>query len=288
MKRKWMWALAALPLVLGLVVAKRLADKRPRLIARGLDISGVTISPDGKRIIVRGDKGVKSQVIHLDNGPQFSIPGDANSHFFFSPDATKIYQLNTEWEKPETKQHVAVFHKELEVRDAYSGRLKGQFRFANDANLYGVTWQSDELIAESPRQTWHFDLGTLRVRNIQKQNRTQAHADLCPDGRTLYWLTSGKMHALSNAWEVADLNTGKILRNGAKFGETIIQFSADGHTALWFRYDGKGYEVVARDTRTGIEKWRLRGPQSPAIALSPDESALYEARPNGELWKWPR
>ncbi len=285
MKRKWMWAVATLPLVVGFVVAKRLVDKRPRVVARDVDASALIISRDEKRAVTRGNAAEWSHVIDLDDGSQFSIPGDINSHNFFSPDGKKIYQLNTEWEH----QGSAKFHDVFVVRDSASGHTEGQYRFASGADLYGIWWDGDEIIAESPRQTWHFKARSLRLVSTQKQHRAQKYAILCPDGQTIYWdHQTDSMGAAPNVWEFADLHTGKIQWSESRFGSGVpLEFSSDGRIVLWSGGVQQS-EIIARDTRNGTEQWRLRGPQSDVIALSPDQSAIYEARPNGELWKWPR
>ena len=285
MKRKWMWMLAVVSLFAGFVVAKRLADKRPRLVVRDVDASQLIFASDGTKMVARGNASAWSHIVDLSDGSQFSVPGDVNSRNFFAPDGAKLYQLNTEWENPNGGK----FHDVLVVRDAHTGRTEGEFRFASGANLYGAWWHNNEIIVESPRQTWHFRARDLRLVGTQKQRRTQAYAILCPDGRTLYWLqTTDAMGATPDVWKFADLNSGKILWSDSKFGSSMREFSVDGHTSLWSDNAEEQIEVVARDTRTGAEKWRLRGPQSSVVALSPDQSAVYEARPNGELWKWPR
>lgn len=48
-----------------------------------------------------------------------------------------------------------------------------------------------------------------------------------------------------------------------------------------------GTVCVARDTQTGSELWRLKAPNSPIFALSPDGKTLAEAKPNGQIFLWP-
>ena len=180
------------------------------------------------------------------------------------------------------------FYNILLVRDANSGRIEGKFRFPRNAELYGVWWHEEEIIAESPYQTWHFEPRTLHLVSTQRQHRTQtwswrkqAYCDLCPDGQTLHCM---RLYTR----EYIDLRTGKTLwkesNDSRKGGENTVGYSANGRTVLMH----KDKDVIARDTRTGKEQWRLRGLQSSVIALAPDQSAIYEARQNGELWKWPR
>lgn len=284
MKRKWMLALATLPLIILLVFAWRLADKRPQLVARDLKVAELWISPDGKSIVTHGDWSPKSHIIRLDGGSQVSIP-TSNSEFFFSPDGTKLYQLNFEFEPQGEK-----FHQTLVLYDAASGRREGRFQFARSVLLYGALWRDGEVVVESDRQTWHFEARSLRLLGTQKRNKlAQRIATLCPDGETIYWpIGQGKWNTSPYIWTFADLRTGRILwSDGPKpVDVTPVGFSGDGRIVLWSGGKSNG-EVVARDTRTGVEKWRLRGPQSSVIALSPDASAVYEAR-DGKLWKWPR
>lgn len=284
MKRKWLWLLAGVPLVVGLVLARRLADKRPRLVARGLKVSEMAISPDGKRIVVQGNWSAKSRIIRLDDGSQVSIPS-SSSAFFFSPDGTKLYQLNFEFEHQGES-----FHQTLVLYDADSGRVEGRFQFERGLNLYGALWRDGEVVAESPRQTWHFEAHGLRLSGTQKRQPARRNATLCPDGKTLYWRSEEeRMSTTPMTLYFADLGSGKILWQGklALVGGMPLGFSVDGRTVLFSDGKRKG-EVIARDTRTGAEQWRLRGPQSSVLALAPDQSAVYEARGNGELWKWRR
>ena len=174
--------MAVVPLIVGFVLAWRLAEKRPRLVARGFNVVDLVISPDGKRAVGQSNGATLNHVVDLDDGFQSSIAGNYSRNSF-SPDGKKIYQLNTEWENPKSREIYDV----LVLCDADSGRTKNQFRFASGANLYGVWWHSNELIAESPRQSWYFDARTLRLIRTEKQRRTQTYAFLCPDGQTLYW-----------------------------------------------------------------------------------------------------
>ena len=284
MKRKWIWSLAALPLIIFWVVAKPLADKRPQLVARDVDATGLVISPDQSKALARGIAA--THIVNLKDGSQISIPGNDNSRNFFSPDGKEIYQLSTEREK----QHPDKYRDSLVVRDADSGRAQGQFQFANNANLYGVWWHGNEIIAESPRQTWHFDANTLRLLNAQPQHRTLQNralqsVTLCPDGKT-----GAKIEEFgTDFYKFFDLDSGKMLWKLSNEEAMPSQFPPDGAVVLTQKILTRNIgDFIARDLRTGAEKWRLRGPQSSVLALAPDESAIYEARENGELWKWPR
>ena len=90
MKRKWMWALAAFAVVAGFVFAKRLADKRPRLVMRGVNASALVVSPGEKRVLSRGSSFVATHVFSLKDGSYIYMPGDINSRQIFSPDGKKI------------------------------------------------------------------------------------------------------------------------------------------------------------------------------------------------------
>ena len=286
MNRKWMGALAALLVVGAFVFAKSLADKRPRLVARDVDASDLVISPEGKRLVANANGANSSHVIDLENGLQFSISNVSYPRSSFSPDGKKIYQLNTEWENPNSQKIYDV----LVLWDAYSGRKEGQFRFASGDNIYGAWWSGNEIIVESAQRTWHFEARTLRLKTVQKQYRKATYAVLCPDGQTFYW--NGEAEAKGEKpgfTEFADLRTGKMLWIWSQPDcDTLLGFSVDGGTVFGMSGLENQHEIVARETRTGKEKWRFRGPQYTVMALAPDESAIYEARPNGELWKWPR
>ena len=276
MKRKWIWGLAAVPVIIGFAFAQRLADKRPRLVARGVATSTLTVSPDGKKVLVNGNR-----IVNLGDGSQIIISGDVSSRSYFSPNGKKILQFNSERDTPQSEQS----HNVLVLVNSNSGQRQGSFSFADILNVHGVWWNGDEIIAESPDQTLVFETRSLRLVHKQTQRRKNWYGFLCPDGHTIYWPSAG---VAPEILEFADLNTGKILwsRTQVSSGNPLA-FSPDGKTVLWPDDTRKG-GVVALNTRTGKEKWRMHGPQSSVLALSPDESAIYEARPNGELWKWPR
>ena len=288
MKRKRVWVLAALLLCVVFACAKWLANKRPLLVGSGLDISEMTVSPDGERIVVPDKWGMKSQIIRLVDSSRISIPISTSASYFFSPDGTKLYQRNFYLDFDEQGES---FHHTLVLYDAASGRVEGRFQFKRGVNLYGAAWRDGEVVAESARQTWHLAPSTLQLTSTQPRQSPHHSASLCPDGQTLYWRGDwlngqARMGVNADTWSFADLNSGEILWNDPqRLGP--LGFSTDGRTVLFFDSRGES-KIIARDTRTGAEKWRLRGPQSPIIALSPDQSAIYEARSNGELWEWPR
>ena len=86
MKRKWVWGLAALPLVIGLVVAKPLADKRPKLVARGFEASALKFSPNGKLLFAQFAAERFGKGIVLSDKSRFKTPEFNNlaTAFFFT------------------------------------------------------------------------------------------------------------------------------------------------------------------------------------------------------------
>ena len=287
MKRKGILVVAVLPLVIGLFVAKRLADKRPNVVTHGVGFKSakfLAISPNGERMFVwpyvapsDPNHDSSAQIVSLCDGSRVDVPVDSlDSDWFgafFSSDSQRIYQLSFHNDMIGDKGVDLV---RISARD---GRKKKEFLFAEVNEFYGFYARGNEVIAESPHRTWHLNANHLQILTLQTRNRSPDldYGLLCPDGKTV-------MKPNYYPDEFRDLETGKLLW---RLPEEIPQnpkFSPDGRTLL----TQKNGEVIARDTRTGIEKWRLRGPQSSVLALAPDESAIYEARENGELWKWPR
>ena len=309
MKRNWMWLLAVVPLFAGFVFVTfmvdersqttgerlQVADKRsplilkhPKLVTRGLDFSDLVISPTGEKAVVRGNFGSDgdwSRIVNLNDGSKISAPGSVLARNIFSPDGKRICQLDVEMEKPTSDE----FNDVLVLSDASTGKTEKKFHFAPGANLYGFWWQGGEITVESPRQTWRFEARELRL--VSTQTRRRKHnANLCPDGKTLYWeRTTDKTGVAPVTWSFADVNTEKILWSDTPITEAggPTGFSVDGRVVLWKDVQAPN-DIIARDIRTGAEKWRFRGPKSSVVALAPDNSALYEVRENGELWKWPR
>ena len=284
MKRKWVWALAIVPVVTAFIFAWRLADKRPRLVARGFKTAEVMIAPDGKKIVAFGGWSAHGQIVRLGDGSR--TPLSSGEPSFFSPDGSQLYQLNFEMENGGKGVHCT-----LVLCDADSGRKRARHQFESGVVLYGASWQGGEIVAESARQTWHLDARTLRIISTRKRafKLSPRNATLCPDGET-FWFRDGENRiGMPMIVKFVDLRTGQelwqaepVMKRGTPLG-----FSGDGRTVL-LSDNREPMEIIARHTRTGAEKWRMRGPQSFVLALAPDQSAIYEARTNGEIWKWPR
>ena len=278
MKRKWIWGLAIVPLIIGFIVAKSLADKRPRLVARGVNAKNLSmsISPDGKWLYTAG------RTIEVAGNASFQFPlseTDFDGPTFFCENGTRLCQFS--YEIPPCGFGVSC-HSVLSLRSARSGKVISRFDFPDSdstINVYGASLQGNEIVVESQQKTWRFQVKNLRFLSLQKRQRTLPAAGLCPDGKTLY-----RGVIATKTLEFRDLHTEKLLWTIPQEISRSPQFSFDGALFLMRK---KG-EIIAYDTRTGKENWRFHGPQSSAIALSPDQSAIYEARPNGELWKWPR
>lgn len=48
-----------------------------------------------------------------------------------------------------------------------------------------------------------------------------------------------------------------------------------------------GQHCIARDLKTGVQKWKVQKPNSSIFALSPDGKTFAERRPDGQIWLWP-
>lgn len=247
-------------------------------MARDIAATDLTISADGTQLFARDNSQHFGQVLNLQHGSRANVrASDFNFTPIFSADKTRIYQLQVNvnmnngkpWDIPPA----------LLAHDINSGKIKAIFDFSSEEDhFYGAFLQGDIVTVESKNKTWHLDSRNLQIISVEKQNRPVTYAILCPDSRTLYDVVTGD----DARWEFTDLESGKLLwqkRTGALAG-----FSVNGQDCLW-QEDG---EVIVCDTRTGAEKWRLRGPQSAVLALSPDENAVFEARSDGKLWRWPR
>ena len=285
MKRKWLWALVALPLIVGFVFAKRLADKRPQLMARGIDGSNMLISSDGEWLFAPLEISdfVTGRLFGFDGQPlKFAPSHDSRPGVLTSIAA--LHRINVDGKSRQkseaTLEEVSFYAGEVKL-GATKKPDKKRFIFpGRDEDLYGVCVRDGEIIVESRLDTWHLNAKNLHVLREQKRQRALSHATLCPDGKTLFY----DLDSEKGIYQFSDIETAKPLwkrQFGARYN---LRFSLDGRLLV----TSENGVVIARDTRTGVEKWRLRGPQSPYIALAPDESAIYEARKNGELWKWPR
>ena len=279
MKRTWMWGLAALPVVVGLVFAQALADKRPRLVARGVVTSFLKFSPDGRLLFAHSPAQTFGVTIALKDGSRTQIPGDYNPETaFFSSDSRRIYEIFSLSEV--NMEGIDVYYR-IVGHDARDGKSATKFAFPSTGLLEDAYVRGDQIVVESSAKIWYLNARDMKVTGAQsrKQHLSSVHL-LCPDGQTV----CRRNQVPTDVWEFVDLPTGKLLWKLPLDDTGYPIFSSDGRLTL----RKSGDQVIARDTRTGAEKWRLRGPQSSVIALAPDQSALYEARENGELWKWPR
>ena len=300
MKRKWMLSLAALPLIVGLVVAKSLADENSRLVARDIFADAKLIfSADEKRVLAVRDESaygrISAQIVELPGESRVEVLTDSIDAFlFFSPNGQWVYQLDLDsyygstddlgmdYRRPTPDEKIGIVG-----RDALHDQSKATIRFTfpgSDKDFYGAYLHGREIIVESRQRTWHLDANDLQILSSQPRKRKLTYVRLCPDGETLCHRVYRKVDNGTDFWEFLDLKTGKPLWKMPDDNTGFPQLSSDGQLLL----KNKNGEVIARDTRTGAEKWRFRGPQSSVVALSPDQSAVYEARENGELWKWPR
>ena len=285
MKSKWIWSLAALPLVVGLFVAKPLADKRPVLVARGIDGSNLLVSSDGEWLFAKYTDStyIIGRVIGFDgNSLKFAQPSDSRLCVLSSIAA--LYRINVDSvsrKKSEGTLEELSFYSDESNFGATENPDKARFVFpGRDEDFYGVRVRNQEVIVESRLQTWHLDAKSLHVIRTQKRNRALSQMTLCPDGKTLFH----DLDSEKGIYEFADIETAKPLWRRQLGALYNLHFSLDGCLLVAL----ENGVVIARDTRTGKEKWRLRGPQSSYFALAPDQSAIYEARSNGELWKWAR
>lgn len=287
MKRKWIWALTALLLSVGFVLVKRVADKRPRvmardvetptlvvspiaderaiLVARDVEASLLEVSPDGQLLFAHSEAQQSATVIGLKEDLRVVIPVDYNPvSAFFSADSRRIYEI---YNQPDVNADGIDVHFRISGHDARTGKSAREFVFPLSENIYGAYARGTEILVESKQKTWRLDERTLRVLGTRPQKRTTFDETLIPDGKTLFTLD-----AQHNTFKFKDLITHKLLWQ-IRDNEWNSVFSPDGRTVL----TQKNNEIVARDTRTGDEQWRLRGPQSSVVALSPDEKTLYRS-----------
>ena len=302
MKRKTMVLLAVTPLIFGLIVAKRLADKRPRLVARlttqlpspkgstrWTHAIALFVSPDGRHLFARDGYGF-GQHIDLSAGSPIAFPlvvpiTDISYGVWFSPDNQSIYMVSG-YKPKGTGGQESAWHRSIVARDARSGKLKRQFvlplRIQLNGNpFYGLRVSGDQTVVESRGKTWRLDANMLQLIGTQARQRPLTWVQLCPDGQTGYRFLAV---AQSSGMEFFDLQSGRSLWKTARLARYPAPFSADGRLVL----TQENGVIFARETRTGKEQWRFQGPQSDVLALAPDQSAIYEARTNGQLWKWPR
>lgn len=277
MKRKWIWVLAIAPLIVGFVFARRLANKRPQLLGRHMAAWHLLPSSDGEWLFVQYRDS------DIDNGRIVGMNGDlkpSDSSLYVLPSLAMIQRVRTVKNSEGLLEGVSFDPTDFDS-NAPENRDKKRFMFlgARD-DLYGACVRSEEIVVESRQQTWHLDSRNLHILATQKRKRSLTNVLLCPDGKTLIDDIDGE----KGIYQFIDLETEKPLwkrRLGAYYN---LNFSFDGRLLVVL----ENGVVIARDTRTGVEKWRLRGPKSWVLAVSPDESTVYEARENGELWKWPR
>lgn len=200
MKRKWIWVVAAAPLVVGLVFAKRLADKRPRLVALDVDTSALVISPvadnpailmardiyasllevspDGQLLFAHSEAQQSATIIVLKNDSRSVIPADYNPvSAFFSADSRLIYEI---YNQPDVNADGIDVHFRISGHNARSGKSAREFVFPLSENIYGAYARGTEIIVESQQKTWRFDERTLHVLGTRPQKRTASDSFFIP------------------------------------------------------------------------------------------------------------
>ncbi len=301
MKRKWIWALAVLPLVAGLIVAGRLADNRPRLVAhltssvsgisvfpsRAIHATDLFISPDGKRIFVRYIGEDFGEIVDLTTGSVSQMPDTDNVDFqynvLFSADSRYFYQVS--FCSPTPSGERSQDCQALLSRDARSGVINQQFVISNYVveDFYGIALDRKKILLRSRAKAWLLNFMTLQVVGSDRKRGTFKNVRLCTDNKTIYSFQLDQKYGITTV-QFFDLQSEKLLWQMPLEGELRFTMSSDGLIVLSM----ENGVVIARDLRTGQVKWRFSGPRNHVLAVSPDQSAIYEARENGELWKWPR
>ncbi len=288
MKRELIWALAIVPLIFSPAMAEPLVDKSPRLVARNFEVVELIFSTDGKWLF--GDNGfMVGQTLALTGGARARIFSDSQDNFIgFSPDDKWIFQLGLDsyegfiddegydFRNPTPDGIIGIVGRS--TREGSKETIRFTFTGAR-ADFYGAYLRDDEIIVESREMTYHLDAHNLRVLRTEPQTRTLRNVIwLLGDGKTV--LVSGGRLGL----KFVDLPTEKTLWTQPYGAGSGFRFTLDGRLILRM----ESGVIVAREARTAKEVWRFRGPASRYFWLSPDQTAIYEARPNGELWKWPR
>ena len=311
MKRKWILAVAVLPLVIGLIVAERLSDKHPRVVVAkpladkrprvvvhlttSVPVGGGTkriyatelfMSPDGKKLFVRYNSERFGQIIALDTGSVTQLPdSNGNYNVFFSTDSRNLYQMEGYSPAPSAKEISG--REAFSLRDARTGALKSRFVdfkptgliLTGEGALYGAALHQKRIVLGLGERTIFLDPGNLQILGTNRNKGVFKNDGwLCAGGEIFY------SHSATQAVDFFDLQTKKLLWQLPLNADWKFAISSDGHLVVT---PERGF-VVARDLRTGQEKWRFRGPRSQVLTVTPDQSAIYEARESGELWKWPR
>ena len=293
-----MWLLAALPMVVSLFFAESFVGKRPHIVAhlttsvpegggtKRIYATDLVMSPDGKKLFVRYNNARMGQIIALDTGSVTPLP-DSNGNYsvFFSTDSRNLYQMEDYSSAPSVKE---TFGREVfSLRDARTGALKSRFIdfksidliLTGEGMIYGSALHQNRVVLGLGERTVFLDpnsmqvLGTSRNKGVFKNDGW-----LCAGGEIFY------SPSATQAVDFFDLKTKKLLWQLPLNTDWKFAISSDGRLVVT---PERGF-VVARDLRTGQEQWRFRGPRSQVLTVAPDQSVIYEARENGELWKWPR
>ena len=287
MKRKIIGVLTALLLSFGSAKADSTIDPRARLVARDFDVVGLAFSADEKWLFGHNGRG-SGQTLALTGGARAKIFSDSmDGYIGFSPDDRWLYQLDldsyegfiddygVDFRFPTPDDVIGIVGRS--TRAGSKETIRFTFPGAR-RDFYGASVRGDEVIAESREMTYYLDARDLSILRTQPQTRTLKNVYLLGDGKTLL----GTAEDLG--LKLVDLATEKTLWKQPYKSGSGFRLTPNGRLLLRM----ESGVIVARNTRTAKEEWRFRGPTSHSFWLSPDESAIYEARQNGELWKWPR
>ena len=289
MKRVWMLVSAGTLFMASVVATGRIVNQEAHHIPRILGTQLLVFSPDGKKLVTMGESGTDvwdtQTYVHLSHcstrytGYNFLYLSD---HFLFCPLVKDDTEVHNDLGQTYTDPGFGPWN--LWRVNTLTAKEDFDFKFASqepqkDVDFYGVRVDVNEIVCESRLETRVLEAQNGQVIRVQKQHRTVINAQLVPDGKTLCQSNGSDLSRLfffrmNDGKRLWKWNTGVFL--------VSPHFSQDGHLVMVF----KNGMVVARDTQTGKETWRLRGLQSEVFALTPNGHALYEARRDGQIWSW--
>ncbi|BCM92807.1 hypothetical protein IAD21_04690 [Abditibacteriota bacterium] len=259
------------------------------------------------------------QRIHL-------LRADSHEPSSFSPDGKHLAWLEMRTHDAEMSP-IVVITSASGQKEKWFPDLKSRPADSNDENVgIEWTSNGREIVVLTRHQVRHFDAQNGHVLSCFAYKKPwppdDGSAFLSPDGKVMasietpytrlrVILRNTQTNKKLGVTIPDDPNVALIFSPASQFvaveaGPNVHFQRVDNSKILWtwkalgssqaqFKFSPDEKSVVAcnsshctaHDTHTGHELWRVKNPNSPIFALSPDGKTLAEARSNGQIFLWP-
>ncbi|AOY80594.1 caspase family protein [Moorena producens JHB] len=247
---------------------------------RSGDVWSVSFSPDGSKIAIAGDEGIRLWDANGKQIPEFKGGQDRVTHVVFSPDGTKLAAVNSTryWSFDSNQYEGSIKVSLWDLKGQQIGQLKGNVLVEKVIFSPDGTW----LATTGPYGSTEY--GTVRFWDLLGNQVGQlkgAFGDVIfsPDGRLL----AGSGENIPRVWDLWGNQLGEF--KGHQGGGSGVIFSSDGKQLVTAGIDG----TVRLWDLNGKEFSQFNGQQEisfDGFSFSPDGSKFATAEKDGNARLW--